>query len=73
MLARGVSCWPGAAPAGRAEVNSPTAYTVLPTTSWSHTTPLIWTVGRASAVTVAEVSVVTRLSGIPTRRKSMNL
>ena len=54
-FARAVSLVPAAAPAGRAEVNLPVAYTVLPTTTWSQTTPLICTVGSESAETVAGV------------------
>ena len=49
---RGVSFVPAAAPAGRALENEPAAYTTLPTTAWSHTMPLICTVGSESAVTV---------------------
>src|SRR5919109_4082559 len=54
-LDRGVRLVPGAAPAGRALSKSPTAYTVLPTIFWSHTTPSICTVGRGSAETCASV------------------
>src|SRR5262245_49467538 len=53
MFERGVSFTPGAAPAGRALVNWPVAYTRLPTISWFHTTPLICTVGSAAAETVS--------------------
>ena len=53
---RTVSWVPAAAPAGRALVNFPVAYTVLPTTTCDQTTPLICTVGSASAVTVAGVA-----------------
>src|SRR4051794_21361854 len=56
MFDRGVSFVPAGDPAGRAEVNSPVAYTVLPTTTWSQTTPLICTVGSASALTVVSVT-----------------
>ena len=52
---------PGAAPDGRAVLNRPPTYTVFPTTSWVHTTPLTWTVGRASAVTPAEPRFATAL------------
>src|ERR671913_1600090 len=56
MFDRGVSLVPAAEPAGRAEVNWPVAYTRLPTTTWSQTTPLTWTVGSASAAAVGVVS-----------------
>ena len=53
MLLRGMRLVPGAAPAGRAFVKLPPAYTVFPTTSWVHTMPeSICTVGSGSAVTV---------------------
>src|SRR6187551_816276 len=55
MLARGVSSVPIGAPAGRAEVKDPTAYTVSPMIVWSQITPSIWTVGSASALTVESV------------------
>ena len=44
---------PGAAPAGRALVKEPAAYTVLPTTTWVQTTPLTCTVSNGSVETVA--------------------
>ena len=44
---------PTATPGGRAFVKLPVTYTVLPTTAWLHTTPLICQVGRASAPTVS--------------------
>src|SRR5829696_4597250 len=56
MFDRGVSFVPAAQPAGRAELNCPVAYTRLPTTTWSQTTPLTCTVGSASAATVGVVS-----------------
>src|SRR3954447_439098 len=52
-FARGVSLTPGSAPAGRALVKRPVAYTVLPTVTIDHTTPLTCTVGSASALTVS--------------------
>jgi hypothetical protein len=42
---------PGADPAGRAVLNEPPAYTVLPITTCDQTTPLTCTVGSASALT----------------------
>ena len=51
-FARGVRFVPAAAPAGRALLKRPPAYTVLPTTAWDQTTPSICTVGSRSAVTV---------------------
>src|SRR5690606_22327972 len=56
---RGVSLVPAGAPAGRALLNSPPAYTVPPETACVHTMPLICTVGSGSALTV----VVTPGSG----------
>src|SRR6478735_3474989 len=53
MFERGVSFVPGAAPAGRAWLNSPVAKTRSPTITWSQTTPLICTVGSAAADTVS--------------------
>src|SRR6478735_4078738 len=50
-FARRTVLLPGAAPAGRAVLNLPPTYTVLPTTSWVQTTPFTCTVGRPSAVT----------------------
>ncbi len=50
-LPRGVRLVPAAAPAGRAFVKLPPAYTVLPTMACDQTTPSTWTVGSASAVT----------------------
>ena len=50
---------PTATPGGRARVNSPVTYAVLPTTTESQTTPLTCQVGRPSADTVA---------GVPGRR-----
>ena len=52
---RAVWLVPGAAPAGRAAVKSPPANTMLPIITWVQTTPLIWTVGSASALTWAVV------------------
>src|SRR3712207_2914925 len=55
-LPRGVSAVPAGTPAGRALVNLPAAYTVVPTTAWDHTTPSTCTVGSGSAVTVVGVA-----------------
>src|SRR5664279_1228754 len=44
---------PAATPGGRALVKLPVAYTVLLTTTWLQTTPLICQVGNTSALTVA--------------------
>src|SRR3954454_11987005 len=46
---------PTATPGGRARVNWPVTYAVLPTTTESQTTPLTCQVGRPSADTVAGV------------------
>ena len=46
---------PTGTPGGRARVNSPVTYAVLPTTTESQTTPLTCQVGRPSADTVAGV------------------
>ena len=55
MFERGVSFTPAAAPAGRAWENWPVTNTRLPDDHWSHTTPLICTVGSAAAETVSGV------------------
>ena len=49
------SLTPAAEPDGRALVKLPATKAVLPTTTVFHTTPLIWGVGSASALTVAGV------------------
>ncbi len=67
MFERGVSFAPGAAPAGRAWLNSPVAKTRSPTITWSQTTPLICTVGSAAADTVSTRRVGGRSVG-PGRR-----
>src|SRR3954454_11100768 len=56
MFERAVWLVPAADPAARAWVNFPVAYTRLPTTTCAHATPSIWTVGRASALTVVCVT-----------------
>src|SRR6476661_2192003 len=43
---------PGATPGGRALVKLPVTYTMLLTTTWLQTTPLICQVGNASALMV---------------------
>src|SRR3712207_559165 len=55
---RAVTLVPGAAPAGRAWVKLPVAYTVLPTVTIDHTTPLTWTVPRPSADAVGGFAVL---------------
>src|SRR3954452_45410 len=62
ILARGVVLVPAAAPAGRALVKLPVAYTVFPTVTIDHTTPFTWTVPRPSAATVAGVPASGRVS-----------
>ncbi len=51
---------PGSAPAGRAAVKLPPAYTVLPMTIVVQTTPFsVWAVGRTSEVTVCALRAST--------------
>src|SRR3954451_1707131 len=56
MFERAVWLVPAADPAGRAWLNFPVTYTRLPTTTCAQATPSIWTVGRASALTVVCVT-----------------
>src|SRR3712207_8776508 len=63
MLCRHTSPTPAGAPAGRAVLNRPATYTVLPTTTCAQATPLICTVGSGSAVTVTGVAGFAGSSG----------
>src|SRR3954470_6129477 len=56
MFERAVWLVPAADPAGRAWLNFPVTYTRLPTTTCAQATPSLWTVGRASALTVVCVT-----------------
>ena len=54
---------PTATPGGRAVLKAPVAKTVLPTTTWLQTTPLICQVGRTSTETVGGVTGVVTSCG----------
>src|SRR3712207_1127767 len=71
MLCRHTSPTPAGAPAGRAVLNRPATYTVLPTTTCAHATPLICAVGSGSAVTVTGVVGFAGSSGAESARATL--